>query len=152
MDQLVAQKKVQHNIFAFYLSSGGKAGSMLTIGGTDPAYYTGDFSYVSLSRASAMLPYWLISASDIKVDGASAKACSGLIGCQMVVDTGTSVFAGPLNSVKLLVDKIGDVAEDCSNVGSLPTISISFAGQDFELGPEFYVLRAKDDSDQEVCQ
>merc|ERR1719373_1005592 len=99
-----------------------------------------------------MLPYWLISASDIKVAGASAKACNWMVGCQMVVDTGTSLLAGPVNSVKLLADKIGDVAEDCSNVGSLPTISITLAGKDFELGPDFYVLRAKDDSGRELCE
>merc|ERR1712217_629897 len=35
MDQLVAQGKIQHNVFAFYLQSGGKSGSVLTLGGVD---------------------------------------------------------------------------------------------------------------------
>merc|ERR1711948_215320 len=59
MDMLVQQKKVEHNIFAFYLSSGGKAGSTLTLGGTDSQFYTGDFSYVPMAKAAALLPYWL---------------------------------------------------------------------------------------------
>merc|ERR1711953_1574246 len=71
MDQLVKQGKIQHNIFAFYLSSGGKAGSTLTLGGTDRYFYTGDFSYVPVAKAAALLPYWLVSASAIKVGGAS---------------------------------------------------------------------------------
>merc|ERR1711971_845173 len=38
MDQLVAQKTIEHNIFAYYLASGGKSGSTLTLGGTDSRF------------------------------------------------------------------------------------------------------------------
>merc|ERR1711870_26051 len=137
MDQLVKQGKIQHNIFAFYLSSGGKVGSTLTLGGTDSQFYTGDFSYVPVAKAAALLPYWLVSVSAIKVGGASAVSCNFLTGCYMVVDTGTSVLAGPTNSVGQLTSKIGNVSADCSNVDKLPTISISMAGKDFDLGPDF---------------
>merc|ERR1712070_892566 len=41
MDQLVAQNKIQHNVFSYFLSSGGKAGSTLVLGGTDSQFYTG---------------------------------------------------------------------------------------------------------------
>merc|ERR1712076_322417 len=51
-----------------------------------------------------------------------------------------------------LIPKIGKVNEDCSNVNSLPTISFSLSGKDFDLGPDFYVLRMKDDSGKEQCQ
>merc|ERR1719287_62239 len=60
MAQLVQQGKIQHNIFAYYLSSGGKPGSTLTLGGTDSSFYTGDFTYVPVSLAAHLLPYWLI--------------------------------------------------------------------------------------------
>lgn len=152
MDMLVAQKKLEHNVFAFYLSSGGRTGSTLTLGGTDPAFYEGDFSYVPVSVAGRLLPYWLVKASDIKVAGASAKACNWLTGCLMVVDTGTSVFAGPPSAVNALVAKIGNVSADCSNVASLPTLAITMGGKDFELGPDFYVIRAKDEHGQVQCQ
>jgi len=49
MDQLVAQKKLEHNVFAYYLASGGKKGSTLTLGGTDSSFYTGDFHYAPIS-------------------------------------------------------------------------------------------------------
>merc|ERR1712203_305544 len=88
----------------------------------------------------------------IKVAGESTKACGWLMGCEMVVDTGTSVLAGPPSSVNKLVAKIGNVTEDCSNVASLPSISISMGGKDFDLGPDFYVILAKDDSGKEQCQ
>jgi cathepsin D len=152
MQMLVDQKKIQHNVFAFYLASGGKSGSMLSLGGTDSSFYTGDFTYVKLSLAARLLPYWLISASDIKVDGKSTGSCNFLTGCEMVVDIGTSVLAGPPSAMNALIAKIGNVSADCSNVASLPTLSFTFAGKDFDLGPDFYVIRAKDDSGKEQCQ
>merc|ERR1712151_204937 len=152
MDQLVKQGKIEHNIFAFYLSSGGKAGSTLTLGGTDSQFYTGDFSYVPVAKAAALLPYWLVSASAIKVGGASAVSCNFLTGCYMVVDTGTSVLAGPTKTVGELTSKIGNVSSDCSNVDKLPSISISMGGKDFDLGPDFYVLRMADQIGKEQCQ
>lgn len=95
MDQLVAQGKIQHNVFAFFLASGGKAGSTLTLGGVDSTFYTGDFTYIPLAKAASLLPYWMISASDIKIAGKSSGACNWLVGCESVVDTGTSILAGP---------------------------------------------------------
>lgn len=151
MDQLVAQKKVEHNVFAFYLSSGGSAGSTLTLGGTDPSFHVEDFSYVPLALAGKLLPYWLVSAADIKVAGQSTGACNRFTGCYMVVDTGTSLIATPPSAAAALQEKIGEVAEDCSNAASLPTVTITMGGKDFDLEPDFYVLRAKDDTGREQC-
>merc|ERR1719229_2165665 len=149
MDQLVQQKKLEHNVFAFYLASGGRAGSTLTLGGTDPSLHTGDFSYVPVALAGKLLPYWLVSAKDIKVGGESTKACNRFTGCYMVVDTGTSVIAGPPSTVDKLLSKIGQVSEDCSNADKLPTVTITMNGKDFDLGPDFYVMRLKDESGKE---
>merc|ERR1712113_45918 len=103
------------------------------------------------------IPYWLISAKSIDVDGANAvDDCNWLTGCYMVVDTGTSIIAGPPNTVNQLKSKIGKVAEDCSNVHKLPVIEFEFSSgwfssKKFELGPEFYVLRLKEHKGQEKC-
>jgi len=152
MDMLVQQKKIEHNIFAFYLSSNGKRGSTLTLGGTDSSFYTGEFSYVPLARAGRFLPYWLVSASDIKIGGQSFGLCSRIIGCDMVVDTGTSIFAGPSKQINSIIQQIGNVSEDCSNVKSLPTITFSMGGHDFDMTPDFYVLRVPDENGKTVCQ
>jgi len=157
MAQLVKQGKIQHNIFAFYLASGGKAGSTLTLGGTDSSFYTGDFSYHPVSKAAAILPYWLISAKSMNVGGASAVSCNAFTGCYMVVDTGTSVIAGPPSTVNELTSKIGNVSADCSNVDKLPVITFSFSTgffgtKEYDLGPDFYVIRVTDANGQEQCQ
>merc|ERR1712196_722120 len=110
MDQLVAQGKIEHNIFSFYLASNESAGSTLVLGGTDDQFHSGDFTYVSVAKAAFILPYWLVSASDIKVGGESTKSCNWLTGCYMVVDTGTSVLAGPVSAVNKLIAPIGNVS------------------------------------------
>jgi cathepsin D len=152
MAQLKAQGKIEKNIFSFYLASNSSTGSTLVLGGTDSQYYTGEFTYAPVAKAAALLPYWLVSASDIKVGGASIKACNFLLGCDMVVDTGTSILAGPVNAVNKLIEPIGNVSADCSNVHTLPTITISLAGHDYDLGPDFYVLQAEDENGKVQCQ
>lgn len=152
MDQLVVQGIIEHNVFSAYLASNGSKSSALVLGGTDPKYYTGEFSYVKIAKAAALLPYWLVSASDIKVAGKSIGACGWLLGCEMVVDTGTSILAGPVDAVNKLVAPIGKVEEDCSNVGSLPPITFSMGGKDFDLGPDFYVIRAPNERGVIECQ
>lgn len=151
MQMLVAQKQLAHNVFAFYLTSGGKSGSMLTLGGPDKDYYTGELSYVPVSLAGKLLPYWLVSSKDIKLGGVTTGSCSWWLGCKMVVDTGTSVLAGPPAAMNSLISKVGSVAEDCSNVQSLPTLTFTLGDKDFDLGPEFYVLRMKDGAGKEQC-
>jgi len=153
MQMLVDQKKIQHNIFAAYLSSGGKAGSALSLGGPDNSFYTGDLTYVPVTKAAKLLPYWLVRASDIKLAGKSTGACGKLLGCQMVVDTGTSILTGPSSKFDPIIKQIGNVTEDCSNVDKLPTITFTLGGKDFDLGPDFYVTRVKDDkSHKDQCQ
>jgi len=152
MDQLVAQGKIEHNIFSFYLSSNETKGSTLVLGGTDQKFYSGDFQYVPIAKAAAILPYWLVSAKSIKLNGVDTHSCNWLFGCYMVVDTGTSVIAGPTKPVNALIAKIGTVEQDCSNLDKLPTITFTMNGQDFDLEPEFYVLKGADGNGKVQCQ
>merc|ERR1712151_579039 len=102
--------------------------------------------------AAKLLPYWLVSVKDIKIGGKSSGACSFLTGCESVVDTGTSVLAGPPKAINALIAKIGNVSQDCSNVDSLPVLTFTMGGKDFDLGPDFYVIRVKDDNGADQCQ
>jgi len=144
MQMLVDQKKIDKNIFSMYFSSGANKGSTLVLGGTDPSFYTGDFTYVGVSIAAKALPYWLVRGTDIKVGGASIKMCNWLTGCLMVVDSGTSVIAGPTKAMNALIAQIGTVNQDCSGIDKLPVVSFTLGGKDFELGPDFYVIKVSD--------
>eukprot|EP00930_Biecheleria_cincta_P025490 TRINITY_DN1814_c0_g1_i2.p1 TRINITY_DN1814_c0_g1~~TRINITY_DN1814_c0_g1_i2.p1 ORF type:complete len:388 (-),score=85.96 TRINITY_DN1814_c0_g1_i2:7-1170(-) len=151
MHMLVEQKLVEKNAFAYCLSSDEKTGSMLTLGGTDDAMHTEDFHYAPVAWTAKVLPYWLVKGSDLKVAGASTGACGFLVGCQLVVDTGTSVIAAPGKAADTLLSKIGNVSADCSNVKSLPIVTFTINGKDFDLDPDFYVLRQKDEHGHEEC-
>lgn len=149
MQLLKDQGKIKNNAFAFYLASKGKPGSTLSLGGPDPQFYTGDFTYVPVAFTAKLLPYWMVK-GNVKV-GSKDMQCTPFIGCQMVVDTGTSIIAGPPNAIKAWTDAIGEVKEDCSNADNLPTITFHIGGTDFELGPDFYVLRVPDENGKEQC-
>merc|ERR1719181_1374124 len=43
-----------------------------------------------------------------------------------------------------LIAQIGNVSQDCSNVDKLPTITFSIGGKNWDLGPDFYVIKVSD--------
>lgn len=156
MDALVKQGTLKANVFSAYLASNSNnssKGSAMILGGTDSSYFTGEPFFVSVAKAAKILPYWLISATDILVGEKSIGACGWFIGCEMVVDTGTSILAGPTAAINDLIAPIGTVNADCSNADSLPVINFNFGGKVFPLGPEYYVLRFTDEATgAEQCQ
>ena len=96
---MVEQGLVDEPVFAFYLN--GQTGGELTLGGVNPAHYTGDFTWVPLSRET----YWQFTVDSINL-GADIPGCSN---CQAICDSGTSLMAGPADIVKAINKKIGAV-------------------------------------------
>jgi len=148
-DQIMKQKLVSKNVFSFYLSSHQLNSSVLVLGGVDQQYYTGEFTYHPQNLLQPLLGYWLITGDDIKVAGQSVGVCKS---CALVVDTGTSILTGPTSAIGPLINAIGNVSADCSNVKSLPTITFTIGGKDYTLEPDFYVLYGPDDSGKITCQ
>eukprot|EP00939_MAST-03C_sp_MAST-3C-sp1_P002843 g2843.t1 len=157
-DALMNAKLLDKDEFAFYLSSqhgSSKQTSLLTLGGVNTDYFTGNFSYFPVQKFMFSEGYWLIHGDDIKIDGQSTGSCgSGFFqkSCNLIVDTGTSVLTGPSSKLNPIISKIGEVKSDCSNIDSLPTISFTLGGQDFDLEPEFYVLKIGDGNGNFQCE
>ena len=61
--------------------------------------------------------------------------------CTGIIDSGTSLIAMPTTMLNSLLNQIGDVAADCSNVHSLPTLTMTLGGVEFELPPQMYVAK-----------
>jgi cathepsin D len=179
-DMMYKQNLVDRFEFSFYLSTiNGKpdtGASALILGGHDEKYCEGAcaFNYHTLDVAQHALGYWLIRGANIEPDGKDLGLCPKLSGCQMVVDTGTSILVGPQNRVGPLIDlvnKTGQIAKDgtmpCSLEKSLPTLQFSI-DQDisggvafYSLEPEYYVLKGqttvkgadgKEEAGAVVCQ
>uniref|UniRef100_A0A9L0IEJ4 Pepsin A n=1 Tax=Equus asinus TaxID=9793 RepID=A0A9L0IEJ4_EQUAS len=129
-DNIWDQGLVSQDLFSVYLSSDDESGSVVMFGGIDSSYYSGN-------------PYLHLTFS-ITMNGESI-ACSG--GCQAIVDTGTSLLAGPPSAIDNIQsyigaseDSSGEGAISCSSIDSLPDIVFTINGVEFPLSPSAYIL------------
>jgi len=131
------------NYFSVYLSGQpGNAGGDITWGGVNPARYTGDFVYVPLTKPG----YWQIRIDSVRVG--NVVQCSS--GCEGIVDTGTSLMAGPPKDVaniqSILGSKpltAGEYTIDCSLISQLPAITYVIDGVDYSLAGSDYILQVQ---------
>ncbi|NWS97021.1 RENI protein, partial [Mionectes macconnelli] len=168
-DRILSQQILKEDVFSVYYSRNAplKPGGEIILGGSDPAYYTGDFHYLNVSRSG----YWQISMKGVSV-GAEILFCKE--GCSVAVDTGASYITGPAGPVSVLMKAIGaaEMAEgevspphtctlirpcprewaqghlplpqyvvDCDQVPQLPNISFHLGGKVYSLSGSAYVLR-----------
>jgi len=144
-DSMIAQNSVEAPVFSFYLnrnpddSNGGK----LVLGGSDKNLYTGEMNYIPLSQTT----YWQVNMDGVSVNGDKSLACAN--GCEAVMDTGTSLIAGPSGDIKAINEAIGAKVNpltgqgmiDCAQIPSLPVINFTFGGKDYALEGKDYVLK-----------
>lgn len=62
-------------------------------------------------------------------------------GCAVIVDSGMSLIAGPLEGLRQLGRQVGPVKVDCSNLHELPMLRLQVDGNTLELPPRAYVLK-----------
>uniref|UniRef100_A0A7M4E635 Peptidase A1 domain-containing protein n=1 Tax=Crocodylus porosus TaxID=8502 RepID=A0A7M4E635_CROPO len=126
--------------FGFCVSiSPNHTGSMLIFGGTDESYFTGNISWIPVSYQA---PYLCFQSFSIIVDG-KVIACES--GCLAIIDTGTSLLAGPasdVSSIQKVTGKCfisdGAMAVNCSDIPSLPDVIFVINGIQFPLPPSAY--------------
>jgi hypothetical protein len=130
---LVESGKLPEPVFAFYL--GNNADGELTIGGVDTAHYTGDFTYVPLSSED----YWSVKLDGLKLNGDAIGSTT-----KAIVDSGTSLMAGPTEEVKAIATALNlgsvlgkEYTVDCNAKYSL---TWSVGGQDWVLDQDDMVL------------
>ncbi|XP_056445559.1 nothepsin [Gadus chalcogrammus] len=145
-DNMMSQSVLEEPVFSFHLTrrTGGEAGGEggeLLLGGQDPDLYSGPINWLPVTAKG----YW-----QIKMDGVAVQGVRSLCphGCQAIVDTGTSLIAGPTNDIITLHQLIGatptDIGEyllDCNRLSSLPHVTFILGGVEYTLNAEEYVRK-----------
>jgi len=134
MNALTASGQMADSVFGFYLANN-KPGE-LEFGGVDPKHVSGSFQYVPLSSES----YWQIKLDGVKLGSNSVSQTKSAI-----VDSGTSLLAGPSAEVKAIAAKLGaqsvmgkEWTVDCSK--DLPDLTFTLGGKPYTLKKEDYIL------------
>jgi len=99
---MLAQHLVTQPVFAFWLNRDPNApsgkGGELVLGGVDQNHYTGDFTYVPVTKQT----YW-----EFVVDSIAVSSTSYCTKCNAIADSGTSLIAGPSEIVSKIQQEIG---------------------------------------------
>uniref|UniRef100_A0A8B9D0J1 pepsin A n=1 Tax=Anser brachyrhynchus TaxID=132585 RepID=A0A8B9D0J1_9AVES len=135
-DNMMSQGLVSQDLFSIYLTPNKRNGSFVLFGGIDDTYFTGNLSWIPLTAQS----YWQIKVDSITMYGRPI-ACP--YGCQAIVDSGTSLLAGPTRSVGNIQYEMGARRSasgvylvSCSFIRLLPDIVFVIAGTQFPLPPQ----------------
>lgn len=140
--QLAKNKLIDSAVFAFYAnraSDPSQPVGMLTLGGVDQRLYTGDITYVNVTRKA----YWEVKMDSVKLGGQDLNITHGA-----AIDTGTSLIAMPVAEAVLINEKIGATRTpfgqyfvDCEKLPTLPDLELSFGGRAFVMKPQDYILQ-----------
>nr|XP_051689147.1 pepsin II-4 [Oryctolagus cuniculus] len=144
-DNMWNEGLVSQDLFSVYLSSDDEKGSLVMFGGIDSSYYTGSLNWVPVSYEG----YWQITMDSISINGETI-ACAD--SCQAIVDTGTSLLAGPTSAISNIQSYIGasknllgENVISCSAIDSLPDIVFTINGIQYPLPASAYILKEDDD-------
>lgn len=131
---LIGSGQLSEPVFAFFM--GNNADGELVLGETDSKHYTGEFATVPLTSES----YWQVSLGGLKLDGDTIGSTP-----YAIVDSGTSLMAGPTADVKAIADKLGltsvmgkEYMVDCSKKYS---IEYTLAGKGYVLDQDDMIIQ-----------
>lgn len=126
----VVDDMLSQSLFSVFLSDSG--GSEITFGGYRAERLASDVVWAPVSHQS----YWQVAIEDITLAGSPTGLCRGK--CQVAVDTGTSMLAGPPELVQELSTRL-DVRENCSNFVQLPLLGFLIDGHTLNMEPDDYI-------------
>jgi hypothetical protein len=136
----IDQSNLSDKSFSFVLRNN-PAQSYLTLPGYDSSITNGvDFTFHNvIEQKYYSLQLDSMSRGSTKIPSDGYKA---------VIDSGTSVIVGNADIVNNLIANI-TVADDCSNLNTLPDITFTFDGIDYVLAPNDYVLTVEEGGQKE---
>jgi len=137
LDCMIRDKVLKSNMFAVYFGGTDTEESEITFGEYRYQRMASPLFWVPVSNPG----YWQVEMEDITIANEHQNFCHG--NCQVAVDTGTSLMAGPTDIVNGLIDKLA-VASNCSNYNKLPNLGFVVGKHILNLKPEDYVDKSED--------
>ncbi|XP_047451648.1 gastricsin-like [Mugil cephalus] len=141
-DNMMSQRLLNADIFAFYLSRNGQQGSVLSFGEVDQNMYRGQIYWTPVTSET----YWQIGVQGFQINNQETGWCSQ--GCQAIVDTGTSMLTAPsqviggiMQSIGAQRNQYGQYMVNCAQINNLPTLSFVISGVAFPLPPSAYIMQ-----------
>ncbi|KAH8266767.1 hypothetical protein KR026_010501 [Drosophila bipectinata] len=135
---LYHHKLVQQPVFSFLLRNNGTTasyGGELILGGSDPALYRGQLTYVTVSNPE----YWQFVTDSIQMGNTVISR-----GSAAIADTGTSLLLAPLAQYTQIagIFKVNSQGYfRCRKISSWPTLNFRISGVSFKVPPQNYILQ-----------
>jgi len=117
-DQIIDQKVLQRNEFAFYLSNRISKPSRLMLGDSAQDSYTGELHHHDVVENN----YWSVRMADVMVGDERLHICPQA-GCRVAMDSGTSLVTGPQGDVSRLLKKL-NIHHACENWDTIPDLTL----------------------------
>jgi hypothetical protein len=147
---LVESGELDRAAFSFHLGVSGEDGE-LVLGGSDPADYVGNLSYVPVVQAGCgplefRYAYWTIELDSVKIGSDTIS-----LGGTAIVDSGTSLIAVPTEAFFRMVAAFdGEIhgavlSAPCSNMAAAE-LGIEIGGLEYRLDSSDLVLDQQGDS------
>merc|ERR1711988_707641 len=117
-DQVIDQKVLEKNEFAFYLSNRIDKPSRLMLGDSAQGSYKGDITAHDVVESN----YWTVRMADIMIGNERLNLCPE-IGCRVAMDSGTSLVTGPSQDISTVLRKL-DIDHQCGNWDTIPEMAL----------------------------
>lgn len=117
-DQVIDQKVLERNEFAFYLSNRIDKPSRLMLGDSAQGSYKGEMHHHDVVENN----YWSVRMADIMIGEERMNICPEL-GCRVAMDSGTSLVTGPSSDVSKVLKKLS-IDHACANWDTIPELSL----------------------------
>jgi hypothetical protein len=128
-DHVIEQKLLDHNEFAFFLSTKPNQPSAILWGGVDKNMYHGDIRMFPVTKPH----YWSLELLDFKVGNTSMPLVDDDRPIRsLVVDSGTTFYTAPTGLHNRIDALITPNRHDCAKSGSLPSMTYVLRGADGE--------------------
>lgn len=143
LDCMIRDQVLKSNMFSVFFGAADAEESEISFGEYKKERMASELFWVPVSTPG----YWQVEMEDITIHNKRLNLCHG--NCQVAVDTGTSLMAGPSEVINAIIEKLV-VKSDCSNYKQLPDLGFIVGSHILNLKPEDYVDKG-DDGDHGGC-